>query len=102
MKILKTITIAGQSIQVVYKENLQVEGQDVWGYYDSDKHEIGLRKGMEKTREMEILLHEGIHAIESIHTLKLSEKAIKILGIEILAFIRNNKLNLLERRAPAK
>ena len=102
MKIPKVLTVCGQSIQIKYVKDLKVEGKDCWGCYDSDKHEICLREGMEKTREMEILLHEVLHAIESIHTLALPERAIKILGIEILAFIRNNKINLLERRVPAK
>lgn len=102
MRIPKVLTVCGQAIQVRYRKGLVVDGQEAWGCYDSDKHVIWLRQGMEKTRRMEILLHEVVHAVESIHTLNLPEKAVKILGVEMLAFIRNNHINLLERRKPVK
>jgi hypothetical protein len=102
MKIPKQLNIAGHTINVVHKDGLIFESQECWGLYDDDKHTIYLKKGMEKTRKMEILLHEALHAIDHIHVLNLSEKAVKTLGVEILALIRNNRINLLERRTPAK
>lgn len=94
MRLPEKITIAGQDIKIIYRKKILVDGSECWGYYDDEKNTICLRMGMDKTRKMEIFLHEAIHAIESIHRLDMTEKAVKILGIEILALIRNNKINL--------
>lgn len=90
----KVLRIAGHDVKVQYKTGLNVDGTECWGIYDDNKHVIYLKRGMERTRKLEILLHEAIHAIDHIHVLGLSEKAVKILGVEILALIRNNKMNL--------
>lgn len=94
MRTPKKITICGHEVSIVYKEGLVCDGKQVWGIYDDSKHAIYLRTGMDRTRKQEILLHECIHAIDHIHVLGLSEKSVKILGIEILALIRNNNISL--------
>lgn len=96
MKIPKQITLCGHTIKIEYRKGLVVDGTECWGVYDDEKHTIYLKEGMDKTREMEIFLHEAIHAIGEIHVLSFSEKTVKILGIEILGLIRNNKIKLLE------
>lgn len=96
MRIPKVLRVCGHDINVVIKPgDLTLEGSPVWGWYDDKNHTICLNKGMAKTRQMEVILHELIHAISSIHCLGLSEKQVKLLGVEILAVIRNNKLNFL-------
>lgn len=95
MRLPKELTIAGHSVKIKYRKKLFLDNHECWGLYDSEKNIIYLRLGMESTQKMEIVIHEAIHSISDIHLLNLSEKAVKILGIEILGLIRNNKLNLL-------
>ena len=87
------VVIAGHTIPILYKEVLKFDGADSWGYYDDNKHTIYLKKGMDKNHRAEVLLHECIHAIEFIHNFGLTEKAVNLLGIEILALIRNNNID---------
>lgn len=98
MKIPKQIMVCGHKINIKYKKNIIEEGSDCWGTWDNDRHEITLRYGMNPSQRAEVLLHEVLHAISDIHLLNLTEKAVKILGIEILATVRNNRLNLLEKK----
>jgi hypothetical protein len=97
MRIPKQITVAGHSITVRFVKNLTDGDGEYWGCYDDEKGEIVLKSGMEESRLAEIFLHECIHAIECIHNLNLNEKAVKILGIEILALLKNNKVNLIKK-----
>lgn len=98
MRISKELTICGHKVNVKYKKNIVEEGSDCWGTWDNHKHEITLRLGMNSSQRAEVVLHEIIHAISDIHLLNLSEKAVKNLGIELLAVIRNNRLNFLGRK----
>ena len=98
MKVPRKISIAGHEISIKHKKGLNVGGQEAWGVWDDAKHIIYLRFGMDKTRKQEILIHEIIHAIDHIHVLHLSERVVKILGVEIVAAIRNNNLKLIEQR----
>jgi Zn-dependent peptidase ImmA (M78 family) len=94
MNLRKSVIIAGHTIKIIYKKKIVYNGGVAWGLYDDDKHIIYLTMGMEKTRKMEVFLHECIHAIEHIHGLNLSEKDVNLLGIELFAFMRNNKINI--------
>lgn len=94
MNLPKVIKVCGHDIHIKYKKGLNVDGIEAWGVYDDAKATIWLRMGMDRTRKMEILLHELIHAIDHIQVLNLSEKAVKALGVEVLAVIRNNKLKI--------
>lgn len=103
MKVPKILKICGHDIEVeTSKGDLTLEGGEIWGYYDDDKHLIKIAPNMVSTRKMEVVLHEVIHAISAIHCLGLTEKQVKILGVEILAVIRNNKLNFLSTRRVKK
>jgi hypothetical protein len=94
MRIPKTVTIAGYVVKVIYKRGLVCDGVECWGVYDYNKNVIYLKTGMEKTRKEEVFLHECIHAISDILGLKLSEKAVNLLGVELLALLRNNKIKI--------
>lgn len=96
MKLPKEIIVAGHSIKIVLKDELVIDNSECWGLYDDSTDTIYLQKKMPKTRKMEVLIHECIHAFSSIHNLNLTEKVVNTIAIEILALIRNNKLNLLE------
>ena len=95
MKLPKQLIIAGHKIPIRYRKRIVENGVKCWGLYDPNRQIIYLAYGMPDTQKMEIVLHEIIHAIEHIHVLPTSEKTVKTLGIEILAVIRNNKLNFL-------
>lgn len=95
MKVPKKLVICGQDFKVVYKKKLFINNTECWGICDAEKHTIYLRYGMESTRKMEILLHECIHAIESIHNIRISEQGVKNLGVALVGLIRNNNLNFL-------
>ena len=94
MNLPKTLIVAGHTITIKYKKKIFFEGKEVWAFYDDDHHIIYLTMGMDKTRKMEVFLHECIHAISFIHSLHLSEKSVNLLGIELLALIRNNNIRL--------
>jgi hypothetical protein len=96
---LKTTTynVCGHNIDVVYARKLTMDDKNCWGTYDDDKRRIMLKYGMDPYRKGEVFLHEVIHAISFIHNFELSEKAVNTLAIELVAFIRNNKLPQLKR-----
>ena len=90
-------TVAGHKIKLVYTNKLKLDNEDCWGSYDDDKRTIYMRYKMDECRKADTFLHEIIHSIDFIHNLNLSEKAVNILAIELVAFIRNNKLPLLRK-----
>lgn len=94
MRIPRQIIIAGHTIKIQYKKDMVLDGSPIWGLYDDDRHIIHLSTGMEKSRKMEVFLHECIHAIDHIHNLGLTEKAVNLLGIELLAMMRNNNIHV--------
>lgn len=102
MKLPTKIIVCGHEIQIRHKTKLIVNGAECWGLYHDEANTIYLKSGMSRDRKLEILLHEVIHVIEAIHVLDLTEKAVRILAIEILAFVVNNRIRILERRKVAK
>jgi hypothetical protein len=89
--------VCGHTIDVVYAKKLTMDDQNCWGAYDDDTRRIMLKYGMDKYRKAEVFLHEIIHSISFIHNFELSEKAVNTLAIELVAFIRNNKLPQLKK-----
>ena len=94
----KELIIAGHTVKISYKKNMVLDGAPIWGLYDDDRHEISLATRMDPSRKIEVFLHECIHAIDHIHNLKLTEKAVNLLGIELLALIKNNKIDITETK----
>ena len=94
MGLPRKLIIAGHTITVLYKKKIMLDGKDVWAYYDDERHRIYMTMGMERSRKMEVFLHECIHAISFIHGLNMTEKAVDHLGIELLALVRNNKIDI--------
>ena len=99
MRLPKKLVIAGHVIKIKYARGLVNGEHDCWGVYNDTTHTIYLKTGMDRTRKEEILLHECIHAIEHIHALSISEKAVKILAIEILGMLRNNQVTLCRKKS---
>jgi hypothetical protein len=95
MALPKKIIVAGHTVKIQYLKDMSLGETEIWGLYDDDRHIISLRTGMEESRKMEVFLHECIHAIDHIHGLGLTEKAVNLLGIELLALIRNNKIDVM-------
>ncbi len=94
LRLPKQIVIAGHIIKIKYARGLVNGETDCWGLYNDATHTIYLKKGMDQSRKAEIFLHECIHAIEHVHVLNVGEKAVKLLGVEIMALLRNNKIKL--------
>lgn len=93
MYIPKTIIILGQEIKIIYDENCHDGKQSLWGYWNRDKNEIHLRKGMPKTRKMQVFLHECLHAIEGITSLNTNERRVEQMTNGLMSLLRNNSIS---------
>jgi hypothetical protein len=102
MRLPKKVIIAGHEITVRYARGLVDGENDCWGLYKDSNHTIYIKSGMDSSRKQEIFLHEIIHAIDHIHVLNLSEKAVKILGIEILGLFKNNRFSIRSKKITSK
>lgn len=97
MKIPKEVNICGQTFKIIYKKNLQQDGQDLLGLCDVNSCAIYLKTGLTEQKKKEVFLHECIHAIAENLNLNLNENKVNLLGIHILSLITNNKLNFLRK-----
>ena len=98
----KEVIIAGHTIKIVYRREMKLDSAPIWGLYDDNKHVISLATGMDESRKIETFLHECIHAIDHIHSLNLTEKAVNLLGIELLALIKNNNIEITAKKKEKK
>lgn len=89
--------VAGHWIHYQYeKDPKDKNGQLLNGEADSNNNIIRLRYGLEKYKKAEIVLHENLHIISDNHELNLDERTICTLAVEILNFIRVNKIDFLD------
>jgi hypothetical protein len=95
MRIPKKIKICGQEFTVQYEDNLKDKGQALLGCCKVDGCTIYLKKRMHKNKKKEVFLHECVHAIDENLDLRLGEKKVNILAINILSLIINNNLDFL-------
>jgi hypothetical protein len=101
VKLPKILRICGHDIKVTFTDKpIKFNGEEKWAYYDDNNHIFCLRRGMAETRQMEVVLHEALHVINCVHCLNMDERQTKLLGVELLALIRNNKLDLLSHLNP--
>lgn len=67
MKSPSDIKIWGHSYSIRYEDDprLGEKPSSVWGYCDTDKHEIALRNSLKNrpSFEIEVLIHELLHAV---------------------------------------
>lgn len=97
LKTPRIITVCGHDIKIRHTSKLALDKDPCWGFYDDNSRTIWLRTKMDKSRKAEVLLHEIIHAIAFIHNLNVSEKAVNTLAIEIMAFMKHNKLSVIKK-----
>jgi len=95
MKIPKQVYICGQVFDVVQKKELSYDGEHLLGLCIPNECKIFIKKGLTKEKRVEVFIHECLHAIDENRNLKLGEKKVNTLGIEIIRFIRENKIDLL-------
>jgi hypothetical protein len=88
----RKLKICGFDFKVIYKDEVLVENQNCLGCCISDTNTIHLKKGMNKSKKHEVILHESIHAMSDIMNLKLSENTVNTLGVVITDFIKKNKV----------
>ena len=80
----------------VYIKNEAGNKEELLGYCDIDNFTILIKSGICESMLKEVLIHECIHAIDQVYGLGLSEKAVNMLGIEVVKLIMGNKLDLLK------
>jgi hypothetical protein len=96
MRIPRTVKVGAYTYTVRKKKKLEkVDNSSVWGLCDRDNWIIYLQSGMDKKREIEVFLHECIHAIETGYGLSFTEHEVNLLGLALLALINDNKLRFL-------
>jgi hypothetical protein len=88
---MKKLKICGYDFKLVYKNTVLVDSDKCLGCCMSDKSIIELKKGMDKEKKKEVILHEAIHAMSDIMDLGLGEKAVNTLGVVMVNFMKNNK-----------
>ena len=92
MKIPNRLKVGAYTYEVKQKKTLKEKGKDVWGYCSPNTHEIYIQETMEPDKEVEVFFHETLHAIEDSYGIELGEHKVNILGIALLALIKENNL----------
>ena len=88
---MKQLKICGYIFNVKHKDKVIVDKENCLGCCYSDNSVIELKRGMNREKKQEVVLHESIHAMSDIMSLGLSEKTVSTLGVVIINFIKENK-----------
>lgn len=88
---IKKLKICGFDFVIKYKDSVMVDNENCLGCCKSDSGVIELKKGIQKSKKNEVILHEAIHAMSDTMDLNLSEKTVNTLGVVIINFIKENK-----------
>ena len=92
MNIPEVIKIGAYDYKVVEKDDIEHEGNKLWGLCDREANVIFLQKGMKPKKEKEVFIHECLHAIEESYGVHLGENRVNMLGLALMALISDNKL----------
>ena len=97
MRIPRRVRICGQVFDVKMQDEILVGNgkrkEKLLGLCDTQNTRILLKKGMSSEKKKEVLLHECIHAIEVNLDLGLSEQKVNLLGVEMLSFLKDSRLD---------
>jgi len=97
MRIPKKARICGQMFDVIMKDEIEVGNgkrkEKLLGLCDTQDTKIYLKKGMSAEKKKEVFLHECVHAIEVNLDLGLSEQKVNLLGVLLLSFLKDNRLD---------
>jgi len=95
MKIPKKVKLCGADFQIVFKRKLiDSDGNSLLGLCDVNNCVIFLQTGMESQKRFEVFFHEVLHAIDENMCFGLGEKKVNNLAIEIIRFIKDNKITI--------
>jgi hypothetical protein len=101
MNIPKRVRICGMTFDVIYKKDLTDEkGQALLGLCDVNECKIWLKKGLVPEKRKEVFLHECLHGILDNLNVKLgntekeNEDKVNAVGLELMTFIKVNKIRL--------
>jgi hypothetical protein len=99
MKIPKVVYLCGLKFEVVFTRNLKDENsKPLLGLCDVNACKIYLTKGMVEEKKKEVFLHECLHGILENLNIQLgktedeNEDKVNVLGLELLRFIKVNKI----------
>lgn len=103
MKIPSKVKIGAYDYKVEWVKELKDEKAKLWGLCDRENHIIFLDKGLRGRRRIEVFLHECLHGMEESYDIELGEKKVSVLGLALLAFFVDNKLEIpFDRRDKTK
>jgi len=91
MRLPKKIEISGYTLTIIYKDKI-VEGEECFGYYDSNKKQIALVKGMSPARKREIFIHEFMHFLEDIYRISITHEGITSIALGMIQLLNNKKI----------
>lgn len=83
------IKVGAHTLEVMFKDPKDMDGS--LGMCFSNDNVIHIRKGMPKSKEKEVLLHECLHAIDEFYGIGLGEKKVNILAMCLLTFFKENR-----------
>ena len=89
MKRPTSVRILGKTFRVQYVNDEPLEGEDR-GECDSDKQLISIKRGQSLQSEQDTVLHECIHALETLLSLRLKHDDVVRLTTGIHALLRDN------------
>ena len=97
MKIPKSINVAGHQIKIVYKNKLQSDGVPCVGlaYLTEDRIELARTchgAKLSPDQRATAFLHEAIHVMSTLHSLKFTEKEVTALELALYQLLKDNKL----------
>jgi len=97
MRIPRRVRICGQVFDVKMQDEILVGNgkrkEKLLGLCDTQSTRILLKRGMSNEKKKEVFLHECIHAIEVNLDLGLSEQKVNLLGVEMLSFLKDSRLD---------
>ena len=86
------VKIGAYDYKIKWKKNITHNDNELWGLCDHDSCEISLSKNMGSDRLGEVFMHECLHVMEEVYGIKLGEKKVNALGMALLAFFKDNKI----------
>ena len=90
------VKIACDYWDIEFQEKPVQDAELCRGYCIASERKIVLQEELSDTRLMETFLHESLHAIDDAYRIGLTETQVNVLGVALIDFIRENKINFLK------
>jgi Zn-dependent peptidase ImmA (M78 family) len=85
------VKIGYHTFEIVHQPEVLYESQPANGLYDEDNSKIFITDKISSQRQKYVLLHEVLHCVEDVYSVKLTEEQIKVLATGLIMFIQDNK-----------